>query len=214
LDAPQWVAGETLPDQARPRLTRRARLRVAVTPRTAGAADGPMPAAHLPRRGLPPAVARQLGRIAATPPALRARIARNQGLALPPRAPAIKAARRRHASYRNRRCRRAVKDQLSSGPLSPGPGPFPRRRAAMLCRDVDDLRLGVFLEPLLAQCRPQAGLLGPAERHVGRQVQMLVDPNRAGVDPQCDLVRAFDVGRPVVARTRDDTRRRSSLRPS
>src|SRR5262245_20353998 len=50
-------------------------------------------------------------------------------------------------------------------------------------RHVDDRRLGERLEPLLTQLGPDAGLLRAGVGDVRSEVEMLVHPDRAGIDP-------------------------------
>src|SRR5262245_14938920 len=63
-------------------------------------------------------------------------------------------------------------------------------------RSVDDLQLREFCKAFLSKLRADARLLGPAERDVRRHVEVLVDPDRAGLDAGGNLMRAFWVGRP------------------
>jgi hypothetical protein len=51
---------------------------------------------------------------------------------------------------------------------------------------VDDAGVDELLEPGLALFAAQPRLLDPSERHVEPQVEMLVDPDRAGLDPARD----------------------------
>src|SRR6476659_1705261 len=63
-------------------------------------------------------------------------------------------------------------------------------------RAVDDLQLCELGETFLGEFSADARLLGAAERDVRGHVEVLVDPDRAGLELRCDLVRALDVGRP------------------
>src|SRR5260370_34268627 len=57
-------------------------------------------------------------------------------------------------------------------------------------RLVDDLELSEFGEAFLGEFGADARLLGAAERNVRRHIEMLVDPDRAGLDAARDLVGA------------------------
>src|ERR1700692_2646642 len=57
-------------------------------------------------------------------------------------------------------------------------------------RLIDDLELGEFGEAFLGEFGADARLLGAAERNVRRHVEMIVDPDRAGLDAARDLVGA------------------------
>src|SRR5215469_5048858 len=61
---------------------------------------------------------------------------------------------------------------------------------------VDDLQLGKFGETFLGEFGSNAGLLGAAERDMRGHIEVLVDPDRAGLDPLRDLVGARRIGRP------------------
>src|SRR5215831_11759369 len=63
-------------------------------------------------------------------------------------------------------------------------------------RSVDDLELGELRQTLFGELRADARLLGAAEGDMRGHVEMLVDPDRAGLDLLCDLVSALGVRRP------------------
>src|SRR5262249_4820272 len=62
--------------------------------------------------------------------------------------------------------------------------------------NIDDGRLGERLEPLLAQFSAHARLLRAEKRDVRPDIEMLVHPDHAGVDPGRHLKRALAVRRP------------------
>src|SRR5262245_61182581 len=66
-------------------------------------------------------------------------------------------------------------------------GPFSLTSASDL-GDVDHLGLGELLESLVAHFSAHARLLRGCERDVRRQVEVLVDPDRARVDPRRDFI--------------------------
>src|SRR6516225_3112366 len=65
-----------------------------------------------------------------------------------------------------------------------------------LFRRVDDRRLGELLKALLAQFGPDTGLLRAGVRSVWSEIEMLVHPDRAGIDPGRHLERSVAVRRP------------------
>src|SRR5262245_64207155 len=65
-----------------------------------------------------------------------------------------------------------------------------------LFRHVDDGRLGELLESLPAQLGPDTGLLRAGVRSVWSEIEVLVDPDRAGVDPRRHPERPLAVRRP------------------
>src|SRR5580704_15420654 len=78
-------------------------------------------------------------------------------------------------------------------------GLTPRRwpkSCSLLFRHVDDGRLGEGLESLLALLNSDAGLLRTGERDVRSGIEMLVHPDRAGIDPGGHPERPVAVRRP------------------
>jgi hypothetical protein len=65
-----------------------------------------------------------------------------------------------------------------------------------LQRDVDNARLRILLDPLLAILRADPGLLGSAERYVEGHIEPLVHPYRARLNLGGDGDTAFDIPRP------------------
>src|SRR5215471_5302748 len=65
-----------------------------------------------------------------------------------------------------------------------------------LFRHVDDGRLGELLESLPAQLGPDTGLLRAGVRDVRSEIEMLVHPDRAGIDAGCHPERPLAIGRP------------------
>src|SRR6516162_9458434 len=63
-------------------------------------------------------------------------------------------------------------------------------------RQVDDRRLGERLEPLLTQLGPDTGLLRAGVGDVRSEIEMLVHPDRAGIEPGRHLERPVAVRRP------------------
>src|SRR5262245_6104550 len=60
-------------------------------------------------------------------------------------------------------------------------------------RDVNDRRRGERLEPLLTQLGPNAGLLRAGVGDVWSEIEMLVHPDRAGIEPGGHLERPVAV---------------------
>src|SRR5450631_1494858 len=80
-------------------------------------------------------------------------------------------------------------------------------------RLVDDLELGELREPFLGEFGADARLLGATERNMRRHVEVLVDPDRSGLDLACHLVRPRRVRRPHrCAEPRNWWRRRGGSR--
>src|ERR1700733_3177811 len=61
---------------------------------------------------------------------------------------------------------------------------------------IDHLQLGEFRQALFAQLSANSRILGPAERYVGQNVEVLVDPNRARLHLRGQVVSRLLVGRP------------------
>jgi hypothetical protein len=50
----------------------------------------------------------------------------------------------------------------------------------------NDLQIAEFFEPVFAEFNANPRVLMTAERNVGMNIEVLIDPNRPGIQPTCN----------------------------